>query len=181
MEKLSELETQQKIYNLILKEPGLHIRKIEQLLNLDVSLIIYHLHYLEIHDLIAIEREKGYSRCYVKGKIGSIDKKRLSLLRREIPIKIVLFLLKNPSSQHKQILEQVDIVKSTLSYHLDKLVKHGILRVQMIANEQRYLVCNEKEIIQLLIQYNPSIITFGFTDTWADFTVFTKEERKKKE
>jgi len=180
MENAAELETQQKIFHLIAQEPGLHIRKIERLLQLDISLILYHIHFLEKHDLITVEREAGYSRCYVKGTLSIEDKKKLSVLRQEIPVKIVLFLLKNPGARHKDILEQFTISKSTLSYHLDKLVRQGILFVQTVESEQRYSVSDEKDIMQLLIRFNPSIVTFGLKDTWADFTVFTKEERGKK-
>lgn len=41
------LETRRKIYNLILNYPGLHEREIARKLNLSLSTLDYHLHYLE--------------------------------------------------------------------------------------------------------------------------------------
>jgi len=172
MKQASELEKQQQIYILVLKQPGLHINKIAQLLNIDRQLIIYHLRYLEKHGLITITKEKGYTRCYIVGEIGIEDKKKLSLLRQEIPLKIVLFLLKHPYAKHKEILEKFDIAKSTLSYHLKKLVQQGIIDIQDIGTEKGYSIINEKETINFLIKYKPSRIALGLKDTWTDFTIY---------
>ena len=175
MKESAELETQKQIYNLISKEPGLNLSKISELLNINIPLTIYHLRHLEKHDLITIIREEGYTRCYIKGKVGVKDKKILSILRQKIPLRIVLFLLKNPYSQHKEILKKFDVAKSTLSYHLKKLVDHGIIAIQLVDEEQGYAVINEEEIIRFLIKYKPSRVALGLRDTWADFTVRKKE------
>lgn len=171
MNESVELETQKQIYSIIEKQPGLNISKIAELLNINVPLTLYHLRYLEKHDLISLVKENGYTRCYLKGKVGVEDKKILSILRQEIPLRIVLFLLKHPYSKHKEILEKFDIAKSTLSYHLKKLMKRGIVDVQTIGKEQRYAVIDEKKIINFLIKYKPSRVALGLKDTWADFTI----------
>lgn len=176
MKEAAELETQKKIYMLISKEPGLNLTKISELLNINVPLTIYHLRYLEKHELITVIKEKGYTRCYAKGQVGIRDKKILSLLRQEIPLKIVLFLLKHHHAKHKEILEQFNIAKSTLSYHLKKLLSCGVLQVISVENEQWYAVVHEKEILSCLIKYKPSRIAFGLNDTWADFTVHKKQK-----
>ncbi|MFH1101832.1 MAG: winged helix-turn-helix transcriptional regulator [Methanobacteriota archaeon] len=175
MKQESELEKQKRIYILISKQPGLHINKIGELLNIDRQLITYHLRYLEKHNLITITKEKGYTRCYIKGEIGIEDKKKLSLLRQEIPLKIVLYLLKHPYTKHREILAEFDIAKSTLSYHLKKLIHQEIIDIQDIGTEKGYLIINEKEIINFLIKYKPSRISRGLKDTWTDFTIYKKK------
>ena len=179
MKESTELEIQKQIYILITKQPGLHINKIAQMLNINRPLTIYHLRFLEKNDLITLVKEKGYTRCYIKGKIGLEDIKKLSILRQEIPLKIVLFLLKCPHSKHKEILKKFDITKSTLSYHLQKLVKQGIVSFRSEGKEQGYLVINEKEIIKFLIKYKPSRIAIGLKDTWLDFTIYGKKTNEK--
>lgn len=145
MVESSEIETQKQIYELITKEPGLHISKIANLLNISTPLLLYHLHFLEKNELITVIKEEGYTRCYAKGQVGSDDKKLLSLLRQDILLKIILYLLKNPYAKHKEILAQFDMAKSTLSYHLKKLVNNQIIRVQTVGDEEGYAVLNEQE------------------------------------
>ena len=180
MKEPAELEIQKQIYLLIEKEPGLHLTKIADLLNITTPLLLYHVRYLEKHELIILEQEKGFTRCYIKGKIGTEDRKLLSLLRQNMPLKIVLFLLQNPLSKHKEILEKFDISKSTLSYHLKKLVDQKIIMIQRIDEEEGYRVIDEEEIIRCLIKYKPSRIAIGVNDTWADFTVLNKKPPEKK-
>ena len=171
MKDSTELETQKLIYTIIEKQPGLNISKIAELLDINVPLTLYHLRYLERHELISIIKENGYTRCYIKGKVGVEDKKILSILRQEIPLRIVLFLLKNPLSRHKEILEHFEIGKSTLSYHLKKLVKREIIAIRTIGGDQGYAVIDKKRIVSFLIKYKPSRVALGLKDTWADFTV----------
>lgn len=175
MQELAELETQKQIYMLISKEPGLHIGKIAELLDIKVPLAIYHIRYLEKHDLITIVKERGYTRCYLIGMVGIKEKKILSLIRQETPLKIVLYLLKKPHSKHKELLEHFDIAKSTLSYHLKKLMKRGIVDVQLADGEQGYCIINEQEIIKILIKYKPSRVALGVKNTWEDFTIYYKK------
>ena len=108
---------------------------------------------------------------YLDIVIGPKEKRILAVLRQEIPLKIVLFLLKNQNATHKEILERFEITKSTLSYHLKKLVNRGIINIQMLNNEKTYNVMNENEIMMLLIRFKPYRLLDGFKDIWADLTV----------
>jgi predicted transcriptional regulator len=173
-----EIETKKRIYSLIADHPGLHLRKIAELLKLNVPLALYHLRYLEKHDLITLIKEGGYTRCYLKGTISTKERKLFSILRQEIPLGIVLYLLNNPQSKHREILDHFKIAKSTLTYHLKKLIKHGIISIQT-ENEAGYAVINEQEIIRFLIKYKPSRIATGLKDTWADFTIYSKKTSQK--
>jgi predicted transcriptional regulator len=168
MNDVLELEIRRKIFNLIAKNPGLHARKIAEILAIQGQLTDYHLAYLEREELIVTVKEEGYRRCYVKGKLGVTERARIAILRKETPLRIVLFLLQHPYSLHKDILESVGVVKSTLSYHLDKLVKHQIIKVQAEGSEKRYALVNEKELYDLLIRYKPYSRIESFKDTWVD-------------
>ena len=170
MDELSELGIRQKIYALILKNPGLHTSKIAEILKISGQLADYHLLYLERNNIIIAIKEKGYKRHYTEGGLGSQDRQRLSILRQKMPLKIVLFLLKNPNSQHKDILKCIGVAPSTLSYHLKKLIKSNIVYARTSGDEKKYLVKDKQEIIQLLIKYKPFSWIDGFKDLWTDFT-----------
>jgi len=92
MSEFLELKTRKKIYKLISKNPGLHLSMIADLLNMRISLVEYHLSYLEKNELIVARKEQYYKRYYVKDRVGTRDKKVMALLRQEMPLRIVLFL-----------------------------------------------------------------------------------------
>ena len=168
MDEVLELEIRRKIYTLILKNPGLHVRKIAEILSLQGQLADYHLAYLERAHIITMIKEEGFRRCYPTGKLSFIDRQRISILRKETPLKIIVFLIQHPCSTHKEILDHLDVVKSTLSYHLTKLLNHGIINVQLQENEKKYSVGNAQEIITLLIKYKPYSRIESMKDTWVD-------------
>jgi predicted transcriptional regulator len=170
MNESFEFEIRRKIFKLILKNPGLHSSKIAEILKISGQLADYHLLYLERSNVITAVKEAGYRRYYVKGKIGIEERQRLSLLRQEMPLKIVLYLLKNPNTKHKELYKFLEIAPSTLSYHLKKLIKIGIVTFYVLNNVVFYYIKNDKEIIQLLMKYEPHSWIDNFEDVWADFT-----------
>ena len=171
MQNVLELETRRKIYDLIIQNPGIHLSKISQILKMRTSLVEYHLIFLEKHDIINSDKETGYKRYYIKGKIGVKDKKYLFILRQKTVLKIILFLLKNDVSPHKIILENVDVSASTLSYHLNKLLKKDIVELNRYGKDKGYYIRNKDELISILIQYKPYKILDGFEDIWTDLKV----------
>jgi len=165
-----DLDTRKKIYQLIEQNPGLNLSTIAEMLSLDFQLVDYHTRYFEKQDLITIVKESGFKRYYVKGSIGVMEQKLFDILRQDIPLKIVLFLLKNPSAKYQEILAAFDISKSTLSYHLKKLVKNKIVTVQPQGDEWAYVLVNEKDLIRFLLKYRPSDVLKRFKDAWDDFS-----------
>ena len=171
MEDFLELETRRKIYDTISKNPGLHLSKIADLLQMRISHVEYHVHFMEKHDIITSEKTSGYIRFYIKGTVGVQDKRFLSVLRQKTLLHIILFLLKNDVVQHKDLLENVSISPSTLSYHLKKLVHHDIVEVQRVGENKGYHLKNREEIIRWLIEYKPYDLYEEFTNVWTDLTI----------
>ena len=171
MQDVLELETRRKIYDLINQNPGIHLSKISQILKMRTSLVEYHLNYLEKHGIVTADKETGYSRYFIKGKIGIEDKKYLFILRQKTVLEIILFLLKNDFSPHKKILENVKVSASTLSYHLNKLLKKGIVKLNRYGDNKGYYIENRDVIVSILIQYKPYKILDGFEDIWNDLSI----------
>jgi len=171
MKDILELETRRKIYDLVAKNPGLHMSKIAEILSMRVSLVEYHLIYLVKNQVINALKESGYLRFYIKGKIGTEDKKLLSLLRQKIPLRIILFLLKNNRAQHKEILQNIDVAPSTLSYHLKKLFKFNLITVNTYGDQRGYCIVDREKIIGILVQYKPYNLFESFKDIWIDLKV----------
>ena len=100
--EILELEIRRKLYLLILKNPGLHARKIAEIMSLQGQLVDYHLLYLERAGIVSTTKEEGYRRYFVGGKLGVAERRRIAMLRQETPLRIVLFLLDHPDSTHKE-------------------------------------------------------------------------------
>ena len=168
--------TRMQLYILISKNPGLHLSKIAEMLDMSPPLAKYHLSYMEKKTLVmAVEDDNGYyKRYYIKDSdVGVKNKRILSLLRQKHLLKIVLLLLKNGNLQHKDILDKIDVGASTLSYHLNKLVEHEIITVGSYGGQKGYSIKNDKEIIGLIRQYKLDSIKENFKDTWKDLNLFT--------
>jgi predicted transcriptional regulator len=161
------LETRQKIYDLILKNPGLHQAKIAQILSMRKSLAEYHLQYLEKNQAIISVKDEGYKRYYVEGvDVDRDDRKILSLIRQDIPFKIVSLLLKNPVLKHKEIAIHLRISPSTLSYHLNKLVKQGVIDLCRYGTEKGYIIRNKRVLMKFLLRYEMHTAIDNFKDLW---------------
>jgi len=170
MDDVLELETRRSIFDIIKKNPGLHLSKISKMLDLRISLVEYHLHYLEKHGLIQSDTSTGYKRYLIKGEKKSLQKKNFSILRQKNLLRIVLYLIKKGYSSHKDILEIMDISPSTLSYHLKRLIKNGIIDVKIKGTTRIYRIKNSDELVSWLIEYKPYNLLDGFNEVWKDFT-----------
>ncbi|MFP4051226.1 MAG: winged helix-turn-helix transcriptional regulator [Thermoplasmata archaeon] len=172
MKDLLELDSRREIYELVEDQPGVHLSKIADLLEMNVSLAEYHLRFLEKNDLIKSVKKKGYKRYFpTKEKVEPKDKEILFELRKEIPLTIVFLLIENGRMTHKKILKEMDIAKSTLSYHLRKLKDIDILKSKKYGKKRGYSLRDRKEVVQLLVKYKPQDVIDGFADIWKDLQI----------
>lgn len=166
------LETRRKIYELISKSPGLHKREIARELNMSLSTIDYHLHYMEKKSLVTAKFDGKYKRYFV-AEAKPEDKRILPLLRQETPRRIILFLLEKPRAIHKEICQHVKKAPSTVSFHLKKLIEAGIIEEISLGKEKAYVVKNPEKVIDLLVTYKSTFLDRAvdkFVDTWMSLS-----------
>lgn len=175
-----ELETRRRIYDVVRKFPGLHLREISRQLDLSVPLVDYHLNFLEKYELVAAINDEQYRRFYPKDRLGSdvktdalsADEKRIvALLRQRIPLQIVLFLLKKGSAQHKEMIPLMGVSASTLSHHLNRLVRRGVVIRTAAGEERGFRLADEGRTARLLLHYEPppGTLVEGFIEIWEEF------------
>lgn len=163
------LEIREKIYHLILQNPGLHLSKIAEMLQMRISLAEYHLLQLEQSNRIIFIKDGDYYKRYFIQNNGLADheKKILGLLRQEIPLAIVLYLVKNPSARHGELLDNLHLTTSTLTYHLKKLVECDIVQ-EPAFGAKGYKIKDRGLIIRYLKKYKIYTLVECFKETWAD-------------
>lgn len=177
-----DLDIRRKIYNYILKSPGLHEREISRELNIALSTLDYHLYYLKKRNLLRSILDGRYTRYYVAGDVGSKDKKLIAVLRQPSVRKIILFLLLHPHSSHKAVCKDLGLSPSTTSFHLNKLVDLEIASRLKIGKETSYNMKEPEYVSDLLITYKKSFLDKAvdqFVDTW--FELHPKYIKKSKD
>jgi len=127
-----KLETRREIYNLILNNPGLHLREIKRRTNVPLGSIQYHLSYLERYELIVSKTFGRFTRYYAKQIVGNKDKEILNLIRQETPRRIILMLLtpgpghifKDKKTQKKAYSKRSTFLKIYSKKEIIELTKH---------------------------------------------------------
>ncbi|MCD6111189.1 MAG: helix-turn-helix domain-containing protein [Thermoplasmata archaeon] len=168
---LLELDTRKRIYQYIVSNPGAHLRKIARDLNMNLGVVEYHLRALERDDLVVGREEGRYRRFYAEGKVGSEDKKLLSLLRQEVPRRVILHILQEGEATAGELAEASGVSPGTLTFHLKKLKKAGAVEVEKRGRQRVVRLTDPRRVARLLIMYKES-----FTDTLVKSFVSTWEE-----
>jgi predicted transcriptional regulator len=88
-----KLETRKKIYNIILKHPGLHLRELSRKTDISFGGLRHHLKYLKKNGYLTIKVDRRYTRYYAVKEVGKKDKELMNLMRQDIPRKIIMLLL----------------------------------------------------------------------------------------
>ena len=123
-----DLEIRRHIYDFISDNPGLHMREVSRRLSVPKTTLRYHLNYLKKRGLIKRKPEGRCIRYYVANKIGSTDKKILSILRKDTTRNIVLYLLFHVYSSQIDLSGSLEKHISTIEFHLKKLLELDIIK-----------------------------------------------------
>ena len=158
-----ELETRKKLYELVVLNPGVHLREIERLTNLPLGVVRYHLDRLQREDLIFVQEDRYFKRFFPKNRIPNVPVETFAALRQESLRRIVLHLLNNPGSSHTTLMNALGMPPSTLSTYLAILLHKRIVRREKSGKENLYFVQDEESVVKVLTVYRPS-----FLDTLVD-------------
>lgn len=178
-EDILAVKTRKALYDFVHANPGFHLREIARALSLSITLVDYHLRFLEKHELVSSAMDGEYKRYYPRSVPGAgdarpalTDKQKLVLafLRQPIPLRILAFLMERESATHKEILEHVPVSPSTLSHHLKKMQTSAILG-RVALGERGYRVADPKSVARLMTTYE--LATPDQVDTflrvWGEF------------
>ena len=161
-DEVLDLETRRGIYDLVRRVPGLHMRELQRQLDLSIALTEYHLRQLEEAELIVSITEEGYKRYYpTTGADGGIlalggdDRRMVGLFRQPIPLQITLLLLNRESATNSEIADGLGISRSRLSFHLNKMIRQGLIRKLVRSEGRGYALVDRNKTLKLLIAYRP--------------------------
>jgi DNA-binding MarR family transcriptional regulator len=117
------------IYQFILKNPGIHFRDLSRRLNLKIYNLKYHISILIKNGYIIQKKEGGFVRFFVQDKISNSDKKIFFYLRQKTTRNIILITLSCIAISQKELCELLEKSPSTINFHINKLLKEGIIEI----------------------------------------------------
>ena len=170
-DEVLELENRRRIFQLISKYPGMYLREMEKELGLAVGVLEYHLSFLVKKEILSTEEEGNKIRYFVMEDISYGDKTTISLLRQKVPRRIVVHLMLNPDIYFKDVQEQFNISKSTLSFHMKKLTEAGIVTPTKDGRSTSYKVEDPETMARIILTYKASFldsVVDSFADIWLE-------------
>ena len=165
-------EVRQRVYDAVRRFPGIHLREIERQTGVSAPLAQYHLRKLVEEKFVEVHDQGGYARHYPtdKGKSASVTARDLplvGLLREEVPLHVALLLLDKGPMTHTELVVELGVAKSTVSYHLAKLAEAEI--IERAGPEGKLRLKDRERIYRLLLAYKPTpTLVDAFADLWED-------------
>ncbi len=157
------LESRRRIHDFLTARPGSHLREVARSLDLPLGTALYHLDYLVSHDLIVVRRDGRYKRFFVKHMLGRVEKDYVSVFHHDVPRRIVTALLAFGKRTQRELCRDVEVSRSTLSFHVNNLVDSGILRCQDGWPENTYFAADPETATRMLLMFRQR-----FKQSWGD-------------
>jgi len=165
-DEVLENKRRKKIYDVIKKNPGCHIRELQRILDIPIASLQYHLSYMARRSVIIEEKLEYYTRYYTY-PLAADDKRILSILRQKGLRNILIILLVSKKAKFHFLVDTLKIPASTVSFYLKCLLDNGIVERTKVGYENVYTIKNEERIEKVLVAYQSSLID-TLVDKWAD-------------
>lgn len=168
-DEVLELEARRRIYDALVRSPGLHFRELQRRVGSAYGALQYHLEFLIRHGLVVEEKGREYSRFFPAHFRSIRERELMSLLRQESIRRILLHLLEHPRSRNKDLVEKLQLSAPTISWHLGRLRDAGAITSARKGAELLFSVSEPEVVTHLLVTYKSSFldkIVDGFVEVW---------------
>ena len=149
-------DTRTQIGEAIRKHPGIHFNKLVRSLDIAPGQVQYHTRQLQEAERILSEPFYG-RRHYYPPDLDHWERRALALLRRETTGDIVAYLLQNGPTHPDMVAADLEIARSTLEWHLDRLIATGIVEKRRENTRVTLVVASPNKTVQLLQSADPTL------------------------
>ena len=150
-------ESRSRIADAIGEDPGVHFSELVRRLELAPGQVQHHLRTLLRERDVVEERLYGRTHYYPP-TVDDWEREALALLRRETANEVVTHLLAAGPSRPDDVAEKLGVARSTLSWHVDRLVEGGLVEKQRGERNRVTLVAaRPTETLALLASIEPSL------------------------
>jgi predicted transcriptional regulator len=159
------------LYHLIAESPGLHFRELQRRTKMATGQLLYHLNYMIDKSVVNARNDGQYLRFFTPNAVNEEDRCIISLARQDSVRHILLYLMANNYVNHEKIVESIDLSPSTISWHLKKLVKAGIVVGEERGRKTFYFVKDPEKVMGIFVKYRESFVdklVDHFIDMWDE-------------
>lgn len=168
-DEVLELETRRRIYAAVGRDPGSSARDVQRVLGLGWGETSYHLDRLVDAQLLRRERSPNRDFYFVRDVTWE-DRRSLVFFRRRTSREILLSLYGRPDLTSYEIAEQLHLGKSTVAFHLTRLLEAGLIESRRLDAFRRYRIVNPDHVRRLLQMYSDSFreeVVGRFAEVWG--------------
>ena len=131
IEDIFQNENRINIISQVLKTPGIHHNELLRTCNLQKGQLQWHLDILLKNGIVQKEIQGQYTLYYAKNKnINSPQSVKEGILDSSSTKKILDIIIENPGINLTNIAKRIKLARSTITYHIEKLVDANLIKVQ---------------------------------------------------
>ena len=147
IKNLLENANRRRVYEHLVANPGCTIAAVASELGMNIGTTNYHLNMLEKERKISLDRKgrNGKFVCiYSNGLARDEQFKKINrYIRNQVSKDVLVVLFENPGITNKRLTEIFGLNKSTVSWHLDRLLTDGIVSVRKDGRNKLYFISDE--------------------------------------
>ncbi len=149
--------------------PGIHLRKLQRVMDTSFNTTRYHVHNLERDGEIVCSTEGGHTRLYPIGLDAKMREMQTAVLNRTTR-KILSALLESGPLGNGELSDMTNLARSTVSEHVESLRKASIVRRNVsVDGSVSYEVQGRDDVEQVMAAFQESLLsstTDRFIDLW---------------
>lgn len=150
------MSTREHIANRVTADPGIHFSALVRELDLAPGQVQHHVHRLLRGNDLVQESLYGRTHYYPPG-YDAFERRALALARRETARDVLVALL-DGDRRASRLADDLDLARSTLSYHVTRLVDVGLVEKHTDARQRVVLALADPErTAALLADIEPSL------------------------
>jgi len=150
-------DARDRIADRVAVDPGIHFNELVRTLDLAPGQVQHHVK--RLLDTDRVVRERLYGRThYYPPEVDEWERRALALCRRETARDALASLVVGGPQRPADVADDLGVARSTLEYHLDRLVEAGLVRKERDARGRVTLVLADPErTVRLLDAVEPSV------------------------
>jgi len=136
MEKNTALKLKRRrdIYEYISQNSGIHLQELSRKMNIPITSLRYHLHYLEKKDVLLVKKDGRYHRYYISLDIGEKEKKILNCFKNRTVLHIILYFFIATQCSQRDLSRFLEKHPTTINFHIKNMIHADILEQIPIKN-----------------------------------------------
>jgi predicted transcriptional regulator len=153
-----ESDVRDRILQFIRENPGCHLRKIKDELDLAMGTVQYHLDRLEKAGRITSQKQSLHKFYFLVGAFEENEKHILEVLSNETAREILMFIIEQKYPSQSEISKHIGISSPSISWQIKRLQDYRVIDEIKEGKFKRYkLHGDSRQFVALLRNYYPGI------------------------